>query len=99
MCLFYYFNFERNYDILKSKSPCILFNKNISFNKQGTVSKTENPPHIFRETTLYFSSYKSHKLKVKRSWVGAREKKDGLFLYRLFCPKEFLLTFVFYLNV
>ena len=22
--LFYYFNFERNYDVLKSKSPCIL---------------------------------------------------------------------------
>ena len=31
--LFYYFNFERNYDVLKSKSPCILLNKNINFNK------------------------------------------------------------------
>ena len=27
--LFYYFNFERNYDVLKSKSPCILLEKNI----------------------------------------------------------------------
>ena len=25
--LFYHFNFERSYDILKSKSPCILLNK------------------------------------------------------------------------
>ena len=24
---FYYFNFERNYDVLKSKSPCILLKK------------------------------------------------------------------------
>ena len=26
--LFYYFNFERNYGLLKLKSPCILLNKN-----------------------------------------------------------------------
>ena len=30
--LFHYFNFERNYDGLKSKNPCILLNKNINFN-------------------------------------------------------------------
>ena len=36
MRLFYYFNFERNYDVLKSKSPCILLNKNINFNKSET---------------------------------------------------------------
>ena len=34
--LFYYFYFERNYDVLKSKSPCFLLNKNISFNKNET---------------------------------------------------------------
>ena len=39
--LFYYFNFERNYDVLKSKSPCILLNKNINFNKNETESKME----------------------------------------------------------
>ena len=42
-CLFSYFNFERNYDVLNSKSPCILLNKNISFNKNETESKMENP--------------------------------------------------------
>ena len=26
MWIFYYFNFERNYDVLKSKCPCILLN-------------------------------------------------------------------------
>ena len=31
--LFYYFNFERNYDVSKSNSPRILLNKNINFNK------------------------------------------------------------------
>ena len=30
------FNFKRNYDVLKSKSPCILLNKNIKFNKNET---------------------------------------------------------------
>ena len=33
--LFYYFNFERNYDVLKSKSPCFLL-----FNENDTESKS-----------------------------------------------------------
>ena len=45
MWLLYYFNSERNYDVLKSKSPCILLNKKINFNKNETdnKSKMENP--------------------------------------------------------
>ena len=50
--LFYHFNFERNYEVLKSKSPGILLYKNINFNKNGTESKMENPTHGFRETNL-----------------------------------------------
>ena len=81
MWLFYYFNFERNYDVLKSKSPCILLNKNINFNKNETESKMENLTHRFREMNLCFSSYKNRKLKVKLWWVGARErKKRGMFV-------------------
>ena len=56
---FCYFYFERNYDVLKSKSPCFLLNKNINFNKM------ENPTHSFSEKTMCFSSYKNCKLKVK----------------------------------
>ena len=50
--LFYYFDFEGNYDDLKSKSSCILLNKNINFNKNETESKMENPTHSFRKTNL-----------------------------------------------
>ena len=50
MSLLYYFNFERNCDVLKSKSLSILLNKNINFNKNETESKMENPTHSFRET-------------------------------------------------
>ena len=32
--LFYYFNSKRNYDVLKSKSPCNLLNKNIKSHTQ-----------------------------------------------------------------
>ena len=49
---FYYFNFERNYDVLKLKRPCILLNKNINFNKNETESKMEGTTHSFRETKL-----------------------------------------------
>ena len=63
--IFYYFNIERNYDVLKSKSSCILLNKNINFNKIETESKIENPTHSLKETNLSFVSYKNRKFKVK----------------------------------
>ena len=50
--LFYYFNSERNFDVLKSKSPSILLNKNIKFDKNETESKMKNPTYSFRETNL-----------------------------------------------
>ena len=49
MWLFYYFNFEKNYDVLKLKSPCTLLNNNINFNKHEMESKMENPTHSFKE--------------------------------------------------
>ena len=52
--LFYCFNFERNGDVLKSKSACGLFSKNISFNKNETEPKMESSTHSFRETKLMF---------------------------------------------
>ena len=54
MWLFYCFNFERNYNVLKSKSLCILLNKNINLNKSKTESKMENPTQSFRETNFDF---------------------------------------------
>ena len=96
MWIFYYFNVERNYDVFKSKSPCILLNKNINFNKNATESKTENPHAVLERRTLSFSSYKNRKLKVKLWWVGARERKKRAF----FVPFTLsVFTFVFYLNV
>ena len=50
--LFYYFNFERNYDVFKSKSLCILLNKNKNFNEIETESKMENPTHSFKERNV-----------------------------------------------
>ena len=61
------------------QSPCILLNKNKSFNKNETESKMENPTHSFTETNLYFSAYKNRKLNVKLWWVGARERKKRAF--------------------
>ena len=78
MWLFYYFNFERNYDILKSESPCIFLNKNINFNKNEAESKTENPT-VLERRILWFSSYMNHKLKVKLWWVAACERKKRAF--------------------
>ena len=52
MWLFFYFHFERKYDILKSECPCILLSKNINFNKKKTESKMENLRHCFRERDL-----------------------------------------------
>ena len=51
-CLFYHFNFERNYDVLKWNSSYFLLNENINFPKNQTESKMENPKHVSREMNL-----------------------------------------------
>ena len=50
--------------------------KNINFNKKETESKMEKSTHIFGWRTLYFSSYKNRKLKVKLWWDRACERKN-----------------------
>ena len=78
MWLFYCFKFKRNYDVIKSKIPCILSNKNTNFHKNETKLKMKNPTRSFWET-CYFSSYKNDKLKVKLWWAWTREKKKKTF--------------------
>ena len=41
-----------NYDVLKSRSPCILLSENINFNKNETESLMENSTQNFRETNF-----------------------------------------------
>ena len=88
MWLFYYFNFERNYDVLKSENPCIFLNKNINFNENETESKMENTTHRLERRTLCFSSYKNRKLKVKLMRWSSRKKKEGIFCTVYFVGRE-----------
>ena len=77
--LFYYFYFERNYDVLKSKSPCILLNKNINFNINETESKMENATHSFRQTNHVIKLVQ--KLGIKSKTVtrwSLQKKKDSI---------------------
>ena len=69
-----------NYDVLKSKSPCILLNKNVNFNKNETELKMENPTHSFRETNLVLQLIQESQIKSKTmlSW-SSRKKKEGVF--------------------
>ena len=46
------FNFERNCNVLKSKSPCVMLNKKLNINKNETELKMENSTHAFREPNL-----------------------------------------------
>ena len=75
MRLFYYFNFERNYYVLKPMSSCSLQNKNMNFNKNETESKMENPS--FRERNLVLCRWSS------------RKKKRGHFCTVYFVRKNF----------
>ena len=88
--LFHNSNSQWNYEVLKWKSPCILLNENINFNKNETGSKMENPTHSLERRTLCFSSYKNRTLKVKLWWVGARErKKMAFFVLFILCKGNF----------
>ena len=79
LCVAFLFNFERNYDALKLKSPCILLNKNINVNKNEAGSKMGNPTQSLEKQTLCFNSYKNHNLKKNLWWVRARQWKRGHF--------------------
>ena len=92
--LFYYFNFERNYDVLNSKSPCIFWTKIYTLIKPKRNQKWEISRTVSERRTLCFNSYKNRKLKVKLWRVGTR-KRNRTFLYRLLCPKEISLTLRF----
>ena len=88
--LFCYLNFQRSYDVLKWKSPCILLNNKINFNKNETESKMKNPTR----RNFCFSLYKNNKLKVKLWWVGVRErKKRAFFAPFISSEKNFLIIF------
>ena len=73
VCLFHYFNFEMNYDVLKSKSPRILLNKNMNFNKNETETKMENPIHSF----FYYQGF------LQRHWrfTGQRGRRGDHLLF------------------
>ena len=94
--LFYYFNFEQNYDILKSKSLSILLNKTINFNKNEGELKMGNPKYSFWEMNLVLQLiYESQiKSKTAMSWSSGKIK-GGIFCIVYFVRWKFL----FYLNV
>ena len=76
--LFYYFIFKTNCHMLKSKSPCILVNKNINF-KTKLNRKWKIPPTVLERRTLRFSSSKNCKLKVNLWLAGAHQRKERAF--------------------
>ena len=49
--------------IMKLKSPYILLNKNVNFNKNEMESKMGNPTHSFREANLVLQHIKESQIK------------------------------------
>ena len=90
----------KNYDTLKSKSPCILLHKKIYFNKNETESKMENATHSFRETNLLLQLIQKSQIKSETvmSW-SSRKKKWKHFLYRLFCPTQTLFQHLCFFSI
>ena len=76
--------FARNYDVLRSKSPCISLNKNIKFHKNGTKSKMENCTYSLERLTMCFISYSNYELTVKLWWFGVFQKKKECMLCNAF---------------
>ena len=74
--LFYYFNFERSNDILKSKSPCTLLNKNINLKRNRIENGKAHTPFQRDEPC---ASVIFCKLKLKLWWIEARGRKKRAF--------------------
>ena len=62
---FFYFNFERNFEVLKSKSLYFLLNKNINLIKTKRNRKLKILHALLERRTFRYSSYKNRELKVK----------------------------------
>ena len=75
---------------LQSKSPCILFNKNINFNKSKTESNMENATRSFRETNLVLELIQESQIKNKAvmRW-SSRKKKKGKFVPFILSERNF----------
>ena len=78
--LFYYFYFQRNYDVLRSKSPCFLSNKNTNFNKNETESKIENPTYSFRGVNLMLQVIQESPVKSKTDELELAKETRMYFL-------------------
>ena len=91
--------FEMNYDVLKSKGPCILLNKHINFNKNETESKMENPTQGLSGTILVLQLIWEWQIKGKTvmSW-SSRKKKEGILSTIHFVRRKFFFTYMIYLN-
>ena len=78
--LFFYFNFERNYHLLKLKSPCILLSKNINFNKNKMELREMR--HGFREMNLkvQLTSESQTESKTVMSWSLQQKNFFVLFI-------------------
>ena len=90
---------ERNYDVLKSKSPCILLNNNTKFNINEKHPKTENPTPSFREASLLPQFIKESPIKSKMEWT---EWKITLWKWHTFwmapCLFCYFIVILFYIE-
>ena len=89
LCVAFLFNFERNYDVLKSKSSCILLNTNI-FVKNETESKMENSTHSFKEVNLVLQFIEESQIRSKAVMsLSSWKKKEGIFCTVYFVWRKF----------
>ena len=95
MWLFHYFNFERNYDVLKWKSLCFTLNKYINFNKNEMESRMENPIHTFREMNIVLQLIQELQIKSKTlmSW-SSQKKKECIFVTFILSEGTCVLCFI-----
>ena len=93
----------------RPKSPHILLNKNIDFNKSETEAKMKSPYTVLERLTLCFSLYKNCKLKIKLWWVGARERKKRSFFvsfilsernfFKICISSQYIVYWIYFQNI
>ena len=87
-------NFEKNCDVLKPKSSCILLSKKIKFNKTRWNRKWKILHIVLERWTLCFCSCKNCKLK-KSVMRLTHEKKEGIFSPFVFSEGNFFRQLFF----
>ena len=84
------------YEVLKSKSPCFMLNKNVNFNKNKTEYKLEDLTYACRDTNLLLQLILELRIKNEIDQLELVKENNVTSLQHVFCILGIFKASLFY---